>query len=229
MANLAPLWQRLMRSLFLHPSNQAFNPNIPRPVTSGIPILTEREKKALKFVMDGEYRNEFLLIQAAVEEWQHRPLTQSRLFREPYLRTAVPEEHWNATTYPEYSLVMDVERLLKLSEYLLGFAHFLGPRMDLHTQTVRRRMHRLYLNAGLSIVLWAPHWQRPFPDGWRHIHADPHTEVPLQLLQLNPQNNHRYRTYLKWLNDRALFHHPDPDAWAMERAWHLDIGHVLRS
>lgn len=230
MCHLVPVWQRLVRHLFVHPP---FTANISYPhrgqdqTPDKTTPLTEREKRALKFLMDGSFRTEFLEVQHAVELWLHRPITQSRLFREPYLQNIVPGEHWNVATYPESGLVQDVERLLRVSEFLVGFAELLGPRVDRNTVFLRRRMHRLYLNSGLSILLWAPHWQRPFPDGWRHIHLN--TEVPLRLLQLNPQNNHRYVEYLRFLNRRALFHHPNPEAWSMEQAWGMDIGRIARA
>lgn len=229
MSELAPLWQRLVRQLFLH---QPFVANIQRPdvVHPGDHTpLSHREKRALDFLMDSAYRNEFLEVQRRVEEWQHRPLTQSRMFREPYLCGVVPEEHWNSPSYPEHALALDVEHLLNVSEFLLGLGERLGPRVDTNTACVRRRMHRLYLNSGLSIILWAPHWQRPFPDGWRHIHCDPTTEVPLRLLNLNPQNNHRYVDYLHFLNQRVMFHHPHPDAWFTERTFRVDVGRTLRA
>ena len=230
MSHLVPQWQRLMRHLFVY---QSFTANIhyPTPTTQvekPYP-LTTREKEALRFLMDGSNRTEFLHIQQAVESWLHRPLTESRLFREPYLRHVLPAEHWNSPTYSEAALMQDVERLMGISEFLLGFSEKLGPRLDRNTVVLRRRMHRLYLNSGLSILLWAPHWQRPFPSGWRHIHTDPTEEVPLRLLHVNLQNNHRYVDYLRFLNSRALFHHSTPDAWYSENARGQDILRLLQA
>lgn len=224
MSQLVPAWQRMLGNVFLH---QPFEANIPHPQSRKPP--NKREKAAVQFIMDQSFRREFMVVQRYVEEWLHRPLTQSRMFREPYLRNIVPDEHWNGATYPEHALVQDVERLMNLSEYLLGFSELLGPRLDQNTVFLRRRMHRLYLNSGLSLLLWAPHWQRPFPDGWRHIHTEPHTEVPLRMLHLNVANNHRYVDYLRFLNTRALYHNPQFDAWHLAEALRQDVGRTLRA
>jgi len=229
MCHLVVPWQRVLQHLFVL---QPFTADIPHPGPIDTAVskhpLNRKETEALKFILDSTYRSEFLETNRVVEEWLHRPSEHSRMFREPYLRGILPDEHWNANNYPEHALVQDVENLLRKSEYLLGFSELFGPRIDPTTVFLRRRMHRLYLNSGLSILLWAPHWQRPFPDGWRHIHTDPNTEVPLRLLMLNPQNNHRYVDYLRFLNKRALFHHPNPEAWFLEQAWGVDIGRITR-
>jgi hypothetical protein len=231
MSHLVPQWQRLMRHLFVY---QSFTANIYYPRPNEFPRekpypLTDREKEALRFLMDGAHRTEFIHIQQAVEAWLHQPLTQQRLFREPYMRHLLPHEHWNSATYSEHALAQDVERLLGISEFLVGFSEKLGPRLDRNTVFLRRRMHRLYLNSGTSILLWAPHWQRPFPDGWRHIHTDPTEEVPLRLLNLNLHYNHRYVEYLRFLNSRALFHHATPDSWYTTQAHDQDVGRTVRA
>lgn len=239
---LCPRWRRLMQQWFVHHPDQPANIGRPVPLPTLVsvalghaespPSLTacqrDRDRHALRFLMDQEYRTEFLVVQRNVESWLHRPFPMASPFNEPYLRDIIPNPTWDSGLYPESALLTDAEHLLRVSEFLLEFAHWVGPRVDPGTRSLRRRMHRLYLNSAVSLFVWAPHWHRLFSDGYRHGDVEqPH--VPLRLMRLNPQNNHRYWHYLDFLNRRALFHHPDPETWYHEHRWGMDIGRMLRS
>lgn len=236
MSQLCPRWRRLMQQWFVHhpgTNGQAVRPSPLANLPGAVPDVPsrsewERNQRALRFLMDHTNRAEFLVLQRAVESWLHRPYPHTQPHYEPYLRHIIPDEHWHTPLYPDSALLGDVETLLRVSEFLLEFAEWIGPRVDPRTRALRRRMHRLYLNAGLSIALWSPPWMRPFADGYRHQDLE-QPVVPLRLLRPDPKNNHRYWSYLDFLNRRALYHHPDPDAWHAEHRWGLDIGRIVRT
>ena len=217
LGSLVDTWRTLEKSCFV------YQPLRTRTVRGQSPPLEERDLRrarryeAMVFLMNQNYRHEYLHLQCVVRNYLQTPyhLRAERNFRAPYLHALVPSEHWNTAEYPEVSLVSDVENLLQISEFVLGFSEKVAPRVDPRTRSTRRRMHLLHLNAASSLLLWAPHWTRPF------FHCG------LRYMNVRIAANHRYRELLNYLNARSLFHHPRPEDWWIEQTQGMDIGRIL--
>lgn len=110
----------------------------------------------------------------------------------------------------ELDIVSDLMHMCELTSYLVEFAECIGPVTDPRTTNVRRRTFVLYLHSALSMIAFAPTWHRA------HSFKPSSTSqmVPLEIPKMNLTHNHRYQSYVRYLQLRTLYHHPDPSVYA---------------
>lgn len=224
LGSMVDVWRKLQSSCFM------WQPMADIPTASSSPPLTVEEQRrsrrhqAMVFLLDSVYRSQYEHLQRVVKDFIQTPYHRraQRDFRGVYLRSLLPnEDHWlNVRNYPETALCSDIEHMLRISEFILEFSEKVAPRVHPRVRATRRRVHRLHLNTACSLLLWAPHWTRPFSG--THLGST----VGMRYLNVDITHNHRYRYLLNFLNQRTLFHHAHPEDWHDRN---VDIGRILRA
>jgi len=116
-------------------------------------------------------------------------------------------------------LVHEIHHLMHLTSYVVEFAVAVGPLTDRLTETRRRRSLKEFLGAGTSMLMFAPGWKRT--PSWKP-HGTGHA-YDLAQPRINLHHNHRYQSYLAFLNQRALFYVPDPCLDAVDFPWDVSF------
>lgn len=99
-------------------------------------------------------------------------------------------------------LVMDVYRLMDTAMFVADFALYLGPREHPSTMSFRRSSIRMYLQWCESLLLFHPGWRMDYDVKPSRANVWDGIRVP----RVELTHNHRYQRYLRFLNERILYH-----------------------
>lgn len=182
----------------------------------------ERDARAVQFTQNSTYGAHFHRLACMIRHWSAlRDETPGMVANAParWLSAFVPQGvAYRSTQRSEAQLVRDMDTMLEVLSFVTEFGEHLGRRMDAETEATRRRTLRLYLSTGYSLVAFSPTWRR------EPSYRPSQTAVwcPPRMPRALSTENHRYNTYLNFLNRRSLYY--QPEASMARHAEHEDLG-----
>lgn len=180
----------------------------PIPANDWLEAMTDIHRKL--FLTQARHHSLLQLMQRRLEAFEYQGMMSGAMLR--YLSDLVPNirpEDIHAVmanqTAPFPQLIMDVYRTMDVMAFVVDFSLFMGPLEHKTTVGFRRTSMRIYLQWGLSLLMFNPVWKTDYDVKPSRAHI----LGPIRVPRVDLSHNHRFQEYMEFLNHRILYHKPE--------------------
>ena len=205
MYRMCDRWNHLHRRIYLGEAAMPLQQDETQP-TNTLERQQKRDQAALDLMYDTHYSPYNRLIGGMAtrgDEVMNAGFWAPYTTHYGYLTDLLPDptRHF-ANQRTEAMLVYELRELMRVMDYIVRFSLTVGPMTDPVTEMRRFRCLEAYLGAGTALLMFAPSFRRI--GSWRPSDGNDH--LTSQVPRINLQHNHRFRHYLRFLNERTLFY-----------------------